>query len=364
VKSYAKIPTFGWAYDAQAVVATLEHAPIPSFLGDNTTAFQRFLPTGPIAFLPLTPTVSSLVWSTKPALAKSLTQVEPQVLARLINAAFRLPHISINYLHDVLLQTAKDGSDLSEAGVVEEIKFREAAHGINEQSPLFSSLSPSSTQVVPPSGSHLYPPLVSSIQPRTVASFPLRFGHAETYLGEGVYSRTVLVGDAAHTVHPLAGQGLNMGLGDVGSLADCIEKAAMYGGDIGKSILYLPQPMSSTATGSRTTLIPYARSRYLENHTIMSTIDKLHKLYSYTASPVVWARSVGLEIVNEMDTLKAAFMMSAGATTRTSSFGQLAGEGYGTAMKIFDTAQTIARTVGGAAASTVVNILKNNENRR
>jgi ubiquinone biosynthesis monooxygenase Coq6 len=47
----------------------------------------------------------------------------------------------------------------------------------------------------------------------------------------------------------------------------------------------------------------------------MSAVDKLHKLYSTTAAPVVWARSVGLEVVNELDTLKAAFMLSAGART-------------------------------------------------
>jgi len=263
-------------------------------------------------------------------------QVEPQALARLINAAFRLPHISINYLHEALLRGLKGGSSLSEVSVIEEIKFRENAHGINEESPLFST--PSSTAPgVPPAGSHLYPPLVSSIQPGTIASFPLRFAHAETYLGEGELGRTVLIGDAAHTIHPLAGQGLNMGLGDVGSLVSCIEQAAIHGGDI----------------GSRTTLMPYARSRYLENHTILSAVDKLHKLYSTTAQPVVWARSVGLEVVNELDTLKAAFMMSAGATANTGAFGRVASEGYGTAMKTVDA----ARSVAGSLGSTLVNML-------
>lgn len=48
----------------------------------------------------------------------------------------------------------------------------------------------------------------------------------------------------------------------------------------------------------------------------MSAVDKLHKLYSSTASPIVWARSTGLEILNEIDTLKAALMLSAGAEPR------------------------------------------------
>ena len=59
--------------------------------------------------------------------------------------------------------------------------------------------------------------------------------------------------------------------------------------------------------------MPYARNRYVENHKMLAATDKLHKLYSMTAEPVVWARSVGLEVLNELDTIKAALMMSAGS---------------------------------------------------
>ena len=65
--------------------------------------------------------------------------------------------------------------------------------------------------------------------------------------------------------------------------------------------------------GSRTALVPYARERYFENHKIMSACDKLHKLYSATAEPIVWARSVGVEVLNELDTVKAAMMLAAGS---------------------------------------------------
>jgi ubiquinone biosynthesis monooxygenase Coq6 len=88
---------------------------------------------------------------------------------------------------------------------------------------------------VPPADSHFVPPLVLRIQAGTVASFPLKFNHTESYLGEGSGARTVLVGDAAHTVHPLAGQGLNLGLADVECLAKCIQDALLQGGDVGKS---------------------------------------------------------------------------------------------------------------------------------
>lgn len=65
--------------------------------------------------------------------------------------------------------------------------------------------------------------------------------------------------------------------------------------------------------GSRTALLPYPRARYLENHKLLTVVDKLHKLYGTTLPPIVWARSVGLEVVNELDTLKAAIMISAGS---------------------------------------------------
>ena len=65
--------------------------------------------------------------------------------------------------------------------------------------------------------------------------------------------------------------------------------------------------------GSYTSLIPYTRARYFENHKMLSAVDKLHKLYTTTAEPVVWARSVGLEVINELDTLKTALMVSAGS---------------------------------------------------
>lgn len=48
----------------------------------------------------------------------------------------------------------------------------------------------------------------------------------------------------------------------------------------------------------------------------MAAVDKLHKLYSSTFEPLVWVRSVGLEVLNEFDSIKTAIMMSAGASSR------------------------------------------------
>jgi ubiquinone biosynthesis monooxygenase Coq6 len=147
-----------------------------------------------------------------------------------VNAAFRLPWASVRFLHERLLDAAAaTGAPLAPAQVLEDIASRERAHGI-EPSSAFASATAPPNQGVAPYHADAVPPLVSSIQPGTVAGFPLRYQHADAYVGP----RTVLVGDAAHTVHPLAGQGLNMGLADVEALTQCIQKAIMTGGDIGR----------------------------------------------------------------------------------------------------------------------------------
>lgn len=234
VRAYAKIPSFGWSYDSQGIVATMLHAPRGAFEIPNTVAYQRFLPTGPIAFLPLSPTVSSLVWSTRPLLAAALLACDPSVLASMINAAFRLPAISIHYLHSRILEAHATGKPITYAEIQQEIGWREKSHSIESTSAYASAVINSSRHNgIPPADSDALPPLVTALEPGTPASFPLRFNHTESYIGEGAGARTVLVGDAAHTIHPLAGQGLNLGLGDVECLARCIHNAILHGGDIG-----------------------------------------------------------------------------------------------------------------------------------
>ncbi|KZP01541.1 ubiquinone biosynthesis hydrox [Calocera viscosa TUFC12733] len=296
VRSYAQISSYGWKYPTHAVVATLSHRAHPLGL-PNTGAFQRFLPTGPIAFLPLSPTASSLVWSTRPEYAAALKALHPAALSTYINAAFRLPSISIKYLYDVLLEAHDAGSPLTPQQAAEEVAFRERAHGIAPHSALSSSTAHAIG--IPASDADAFPPLISSIQQGTVAGFPLRLMHADAYLGSPASGRgrTVLVGDAAHNVHPLAGQGLNMGLADVAELVRCVEAGVLVGADIGQG----------------TTLQPYARNRYLANHALLSVTDKLHKLYGSESAPVVWARSAGLEVINELFAVKGAIMASAGA---------------------------------------------------
>jgi len=249
-------------------------------------------------------------------------------------------------LHKQILEAHETGASMTPEQVQAEISWRERSHGIDPHSAYsLTALAQATPGGVPPEDAEALPPLVTSIQPGTVASFPLRFNHADAYIGEGQGSRTVLVGDAAHTVHPLAGQGLNMGLADVESLSRCIHEAALNGGDI----------------GSYTALLPYARERYFENHKIMSAIDKLHKLFTSSAEPVVWARSVGVEVLNELETFKAAIMMSAGSTRRSSTRAvgwSVATSGIEALVRGMGTARNIGEGVAGLVGASVQGLVK------
>ena len=59
---------------------------------------------------------------------------------------------------------------------------------------------------------------------------------------------------------------------------------------------------------------------------MLSVCDKLHKLYSFSAPPVVWARTVGVEVLNELDTLKAALVLAAGSERRKGRAGEVGWE--------------------------------------
>jgi len=264
----------------------------------------------------------------------------------MINVAFRLPYLSIKYLHNLILEKQAKDIPLSVDVLNEEVQWRERSHGIHEHS-AFSSLRKEPEQGVPPVDSEAVPPLVTELQAGTVASFPLRYSHAESYIGEGYGSRTVLVGDAAHTVHPLAGQGLNLGLGDVECLAKCIKEAIATGSDIGRSKARF-RFHAYFLLGSHAVLLPYTQERYLANHIVMSSVDKLHKIYGTENEAVVWARSVGVEALNELDTIKAAMMMFAGADGPKSPAGSM---GWNFAGNAVGTLGTVMKVMKGAIQS-------------
>jgi ubiquinone biosynthesis monooxygenase Coq6 len=97
---------------------------------------------------------------------------------------------------------------------------------------------------------------------------------------------------------------------------------------------------------------------------MLSATDKLHKLYSSTLPPVVWARSVGVEVLNELDTVKAAIMMNAGshvskhgAERPDASMWNVAAGGFEFASGVSSTAKTIGSALGSVASSKLNEVL-------
>jgi len=212
VRRDAGIDTRGWSYHQRAVVATVatEH-------GHEDTAWQRFLPTGPLAFLPLYDGRSSIVWSTDPEQADRLLELDPERFAEELTDALEW-----------------------RLGKVEVVSER--------------------------------------------AAFPLQLQHAARYVDQ----RLALVGDAAHTVHPLAGQGVNLGILDAATLAEVVLAAAARGLDVG-------------AHGA---LRRYERWRKGHNLLMLGALDGLQRLFSARLPPVSLVRNLGLRMTNSLGPVK------------------------------------------------------------
>jgi len=219
VRGRAGIASRGWLYDQQALVANVQ---VQEW--HRETAWQRFLPTGPLAFLPLLDGRCSIVWSA--------TELRATELMALGDGDFRSE-----------LEEAIDGK----LGSIGEVGLR--------------------------------------------AAFGLRMQHAEQY----VKPRLALIGDAAHAVHPLAGQGVNLGFLDAAALATALDVAKGRGRDI----------------GGLWTLRRYERARRGDNILMLAAMDGFKRLFSNAVPPLGILRSAGLSTVDRLAPLKHLFMRHA-----------------------------------------------------
>lgn len=197
IRTKSGLGTWGWTYDQKSVVAVVKTDDCHDSGSHHHPAYQRFCTTGPIALLPMRDGFSSVVWTCPTEMANSLVRCDPQAFLEALNHALQdLPRSTSSHFLETAMNSVLAASQLSQA----------------------------TTSTAFPS-----PPHISQLSSTSRASFPLQCQHASVYAKPGV----VVVGDAAHSVHPLAGQGLNLGLEDVKSLARVLGEGVSRGQDVG-----------------------------------------------------------------------------------------------------------------------------------
>jgi 2-octaprenyl-6-methoxyphenol hydroxylase len=130
---------------------------------------------------------------------------------------------------------------------------------------------------------------ITSIGPRF--SYPLSLSHAQSYTGP----RMALIADAAHGIHPIAGQGLNLGLRDVDVLSNLLIMAKNENADLGSADI----------------LQTYSRKRRADNVLMAGATDMLNQLFSNDIAPIRYARRLGLRAVKKIPSLQKLLMEQA-----------------------------------------------------
>lgn len=189
VRELAGFKTTGWKYSQNAIICTVEHT------AENRSAWQRFLPTGPIALLPIGDNFSNIVWTMNPQEATDRKLMVEDDFVK-----------NVNYALDYGFGPHPKSSNFGSGGIFSWFKTD-------------TTISANECFKVPLK-------VVKLASERMV--FPLSLMHANNYASKHV----VLIGDAAHTVHPLAGQGVNLGFGDAFALSRIISEGIAVGTDI------------------------------------------------------------------------------------------------------------------------------------
>eukprot|EP00475_Leptophrys_vorax_P016242 TRINITY_DN2269_c0_g1_i1.p1 TRINITY_DN2269_c0_g1~~TRINITY_DN2269_c0_g1_i1.p1 ORF type:complete len:459 (+),score=109.85 TRINITY_DN2269_c0_g1_i1:101-1477(+) len=246
VKKHCSIGSIGVDYSQRGVVATVE------LKSPSKTAYQRFLPLGPLAVLPSFGNFASIVWTTSVSHSRELLKMSDLEFLMLLNKSY----------------TAKP-------------------EHFGRASGRWNSILPENFQSllgVLFGDENFEAPQVTKLVSKR-AAFPLQIQQSETY----VQSRVALIGDAAHVVHPLAGQGVNLGFHDAESLSQCISQAAQVGQDLGDLL----------------TLESYDRQqRVMVNCGKMAGIHGLQRLFSVQDGPIALGRGIGLDLVNSVPFIK------------------------------------------------------------
>ncbi|MGH8558414.1 MAG: UbiH/UbiF/VisC/COQ6 family ubiquinone biosynthesis hydroxylase [Methylococcales bacterium] len=216
VRQLSGIGVTAWDYRQHALVISVETA-----YAQQDITWQRFVPQGPQAFLPLPGPHASLVWYHSPDEIRRLNSLDDEDLLAELERAFP----------DCL-------------GEIRRVAGR--------------------------------------------ASFPLRRQHAQDYVKHGL----ALIGDAAHIINPLAGQGVNIGFMGAAALAEVIVAAARKGRDI----------------ASLAILREYEKKRRRENLLMMTTTELFYRIFSNDHLPVKIFRNLGLGLANRLSPAKKLVM--------------------------------------------------------
>jgi 2-octaprenyl-3-methyl-6-methoxy-1,4-benzoquinol hydroxylase len=219
VRQVVGLGVTSWDYKQHALVIYIE-----TDYGQQDITWQRFVPSGPQAFLPLTGHYGSIVWYNSPDEVCRLKALSNTDLLRELTATFPDCLGKVN----AVLGTA---------------------------------------------------------------SFPLKRQHAQSYVKPGV----VLVGDAAHMINPLAGQGVNIGLLDAAALGEVLIEASRQGFELGDLAV----------------LRRYEKMRRNENLKMMTVMDVFYRVFSNQVLPVKFLRNLGLGLAERILPAKNKVMRSA-----------------------------------------------------